>query len=357
MIDLRSDTVTRPTPAMRAAMANAEVGDDVIDVDPTVDKLQTMTADLLGKESAIFMPSGTMTNQVAVRVHCKPGDEFLCEAGCHIYNYEQGAFAQLSGVVARPVEGTYGVLQPEQLHGLIRPSNDHLLRTRLVCLENTHNRGAGKIQPYDVVAAICDWAHANGLRAHLDGARLCNAAVATGIRESEWAKHFDTVSTCFSKGLGAPVGSALAGPRDLIQEARRHRKLFGGGMRQAGIIAAGALYALQHHRDRLAEDHANAQILVEAIRNSPGLSLQPDQVDTNIVIFVVDAALGSATQFVNALKEHGVLMLSISPTKIRAVTHLDVNTHQVSQAAQIVTQTAERLAGRKRRIPESVGAV
>ena len=356
-IDLRSDTVTRPTPGMRAAMANAEVGDDVIDIDPTVERLQAATAELLGKEAAIFMPSGTMTNQVAVRVHCKPGDEFLCEAGCHIYNYEQGAFAQLSGVVARTVEGTCGVLRPEQLHGLIRPENDHLLRTRLVCLENTHNRGAGRIQPYDVVVEICRWAHAHGLRTHLDGARLCNAAVATGIRESEWAKHFDTVSLCFSKGLGAPVGSALAGPRDLIREARRHRKLFGGGMRQAGIIAAGALYALQHHRERLAEDHANAQLLAQAIRNSPGLALQPDQVDTNIVIFAVDASLGTAAEFVQALKEAGVLMLPIAPAKIRAVTHLDVTTQQVAQAGQIIMQTAGRLAQCRPRTAEATAAV
>ncbi|HTN74433.1 MAG TPA: threonine aldolase family protein [Pirellulaceae bacterium] len=242
MIDLRSDTVTKPTPAMRAAMAAAEVGDDVIDIDPTVERLQDLTAELLGKEAAIFMPSGSMTNQIAVRIHCKPGDEFICEAGCHIYNYEQAAFAQLSGVVARTVEGDCGVLLPGQLVGLIRPFNDHLVRTRLVCLENTHNRGAGRIQPYEHVAEICSWAHENGLRTHLDGARLFNAVVATKIHADRWARHFDTVSVCFSKGLGAPVGSALAGPKEMIQEARRHRKLFGGAMRQAGIIAAGALY-------------------------------------------------------------------------------------------------------------------
>ena len=180
-IDLRSDTVTKPTPGMRAAMADAEVGDDVIDVDPTAERLQTRTAELLGKEAAIFMPSGSMTNQIAVRIHCRPGDEFLCEAGCHIFNYEQGAFAQLSGVVARPVEGQHGVLAPEQLHGLIRPQNDHLVRTRLVTLENTHNRGAGRVQPYAIVESICSWARANGLRTHLDGARLFNAEAATGI--------------------------------------------------------------------------------------------------------------------------------------------------------------------------------
>src|SRR6476619_2081606 len=250
LIDLRSDTVTRPSAAMRQAIANADVNDDVIDVDPTCDRLQKLTAEILGKEAAIYMPSGTMTNQVAVRIHCKPGDEFICEAGCHIYNYEQGAFAQLSGLVARTVEGKFGVLHVDQVRGLIRPDNEHLLRTRLICLENTHNRGAGKIQPYENVVAICDWAHQNGLKTHLDGARLFNAVAATGIDAAKWSQHFDTVSVCFSKGLGAPVGSALAGTKEAMKEARRHRKLFGGGMRQVGIIAAGALYALENNRSR-----------------------------------------------------------------------------------------------------------
>src|SRR3954467_9290352 len=313
-IDLRSDTVTRPSSEMRQAMANAEVNDDVIDIDPTCDRLQKLTAEILGKEAALFMPSGSMTNQVGVRIHCKPGDEFICEAGCHIYNYEQGAFAQLSGVVAKTVEGKAGVLHVEQLRGLIRPENDHLVRTRLVCLENTHNRGAGKIQPHENVVAICRWAHESGLRTHLDGARLWNAAAATGIAEAEWAKHFDTVSVCFSKGLGPPVGSALAGPKDLIKEARRHRKLFGGAMRQAGIIAAGALYALQNNRKRLTQDHANAQAIADAVRAADGLSLQPDTVETNIVIFRVEPRLGSAAEFAAELKAAGLLCLTTSPT-------------------------------------------
>ena len=341
-IDLRSDTVTRPTAAMRAAIAQCEVGDDVIDIDPTVDRLQRLTADILGKEAAIFMPSGTMTNQVAVRIHCKPGDEFICEAGCHIYNYEQGAFAQLSGLAARTVEGEYGVLHVDQLRGLIRPENDHLVRTRLVCLENTHNRGAGRVQPYQNVVDICAWAHDNGLRTHMDGARLFNAVVATGISAAKWSQHFDTVSVCFSKGLGAPVGSALAGPKEMIKEARRHRKLFGGGMRQAGIIAAGALYALQNHVERLSEDHVNAQIIADAIRESEGLTLLPEQVDTNIVIFGVAPTLGSAPDFVAALKEAGVLVLSISPTQIRAVTHLDVSEAECRAAGEKIQQLAGR---------------
>jgi threonine aldolase len=329
---------------MRQAIASAEVGDDVIDVDPTCQRLERLAAEILGKEAAVFMPSGSMTNQVGVRIHCKPGDEFLCEAGCHIYNYEQGAFAQLSGVVARTVEGEAGVLHVDQLRGLVRPENDHLVRTRLVCLENTHNRGAGKIQPYENVLAICDWAREAGLRLHLDGARLWNAAAATGIAEAEWAKPFDTVSVCFSKGLGAPVGSALAGPQEMMQEARRHRKLFGGAMRQDGIIAAGALYALQHNRSRLAEDHDSAQILAAAVREAEGLSLWPDVVDTNIVIFRVDPQVGSAAEFVAELKGQGVLCLAIGPQQVRLVTHLDVSQSQCQQAGQTLQATAARLA-------------
>jgi threonine aldolase len=333
---------------MRLAMANAEVGDDVIDVDPTCERLERRAAELLGKERAIFMPSGSMTNQVAVRIHCKPGDEFICEAGCHIYNYEQGAFAQLSGIVARTVEGKFGVLEPEQLHGLVRPLNDHLLRTRLVALENTHNRGAGRIQPYEYVAEICSWAHESGLRTHLDGARLFNAVAATGICAQDWAQHFDTVSVCFSKGLGAPVGSALAGPNEMIQEACRHRKLFGGGMRQCGIIAAGALYGLEHHRERLVDDHANAQILAAAIRQTDGLTLTPPEVDTNIVIFRVDSALGGAAQFVAELKAQSLLALAISSTQVRLVTHLDVSELDCRRAGEILQAVAQQLSNGQR---------
>lgn len=343
-IDLRSDTVTRPTAAMRMAMAEAEVGDDVIDVDPTVDRLQKRTAALLGKEAAIFMPSGTMTNQTAIRLHCQPGDEFLCEAGCHIYNYEQGAFAQLSGVVAQPVAGDGGVLHVDQLRDLIRPANDHLVQTRLVCLENTHNRGGGKILPFESVVSICQWAHDHGLRTHLDGARLLNAVVATGVPADRWAEHFDTVSICFSKGLGAPVGSALAGPEDLIRQARRHRKVLGGGMRQAGIIAAGALYALEHHVDRLVDDHEHAQLLAQAIIDAPGLSLIGDRAETNMVIFEVPESWGTAADFVEALRQQQVWTLPVSRTRVRAVTHLDVSREQVEQAAVIVRELAEQLA-------------
>ena len=351
-IDLRSDTVTRPSPEMRQAIANAEVNDDVIDVDPTCRKMEDLTAEILGKEAALFMPSGTMTNQVGVRIHCKPGDEFLCEAGCHIYNYEQGAFAQLSGVVARTIEGKSGVLTVDQLRGTIRPENDHLVRTRLVCLENTHNRAGGKVQPYDDVVAICDWAHEAGLQTHLDGARLWNATTATGISESKWSQHFDTVSVCFSKGLGAPVGSALAGTKEAIKEARRHRKLFGGAMRQDGIIAAGALYALQHNRQRMTQDHANAQILADAVKKSDGLSLPYGEVESNIIIFRVEAKLGSAAELVAELKTQNVWCLAIGPQQVRLVTHLDVSEAQCRQAATILRETAGRLASGKKTAKE-----
>ncbi len=340
VLDFRSDTLTRPTPGMRAAMAAAEVGDDVFDEDPSIHALQQHIAALLGKEAALFVPSGSMSNQIGVRVHCAPGDEFICDAGCHIYNYEQGAYAQLSGVAARTVDGPGGVMQLDQLTGLIRGDNEHLVRTRLVCLENTHNRGAGRVQPYDVVESICDWAHANGLRTHLDGARLFNAVVASGIDARQWAQHFDTVSVCFSKGLGAPVGSALCGPHEMIKQARRIRKLFGGGMRQAGILAAGALYALEHHVERLADDHAHAQLLADAVRGCQGLSLTGDSVDTNIVIFTVDRSLGTAAEFCQRLAGEGVLMLAIGAQQVRAVTHLDVDRAAAQQAGQVLAVVA-----------------
>lgn len=341
VLDFRSDTLTKPTPAMRAAMAAAEVGDDVFDEDPTVHALQRRIAEMLGKEAALFVPSGSMSNQIGVRVHCSPGDEFICDALCHIYNYEQGAYAQLSGVAARTVDGAGGVMRLEQLTPLIRADNEHLVRTRLVCLENTHNRGAGRIQPYEIVESICNWAHGAGLVTHLDGARLFNAVVASGIEAHRWAQHFDTVSVCFSKGLGAPVGSALSGPKELMQKARRHRKLFGGGMRQAGVLAAAALYALDHHVDRLAEDHANAQRLATAIRGAGGLKLASDTVDTNIVIFQVDPSLGTAAEFCAHLKDRGLLMLAVAAQQVRAVTHLDVNEADAVRAGEILAEMAQ----------------
>jgi len=340
MLDFRSDTVTRPTPAMRQAMAAAEVGDDVFQDDPTVNRLQARLAEILGKEAALFVPSGTMSNQIAVRLHCRPGEEIVCESGCHIYNYEQGGAAQLSGVSTRCVTGQFGVLQLEQLQGLVRPENEHLVRTRLVALENTHNRGGGKVFPYENLLAICTWAKQEGLRSHLDGARLFNAVVASGIPAGQWAAPFDTVSICFSKGLGAPVGSALAGPKDLIAEARRIRKVFGGGMRQAGVIAAGALYALEHQVARLADDHLHAQLLADAIRDCPGLRLSPTVVETNIVIFHIAPELETGAGFVARLRERGIGALAIGRDQVRMCTHLDVSREDAIAACRVIQDVA-----------------
>jgi threonine aldolase len=343
LIDLRSDTVTRPTPAMRAAMAAAEVGDDVFDDDPTVHRLQERVAALLGKEAALFVPSGTMSNQICVKAHTQPGDELLCEAGCHIYNSEAGGPAVLSGVTCRTLKGDYGILDVSQLDGKIRPDDEHLVRTRLVCLENTHNRGGGRIYPLEKIQAISTWARQNGLGVHLDGARLWNAVVATGIAAAEWARHFDSVSVCFSKGLGAPLGSALAGPRGFVARGRRIRKLLGGGMRQVGVVAAAALYALEHHVARLAEDHRHARLIAQAIADTPGLRLDPPEVETNLIWFQVDPDAGTADDLAAKLKQRGVLVHVAGPQTLRAATHLDVSAALAERAAETIRRAVPAL--------------
>ena len=335
-IDLRSDTATKPTPAMRAAMAEAVVGDDVLNEDPTINLLQEKVADFLGLEAALFVPSGTMSNQIGIKAHTNPGDELLCDSTNHIYVWEAGGPAVLSGVTCRTIDGDNGVLDLCQLQDKIRPANDHYVRTRLVCLENTHNRGGGRIYPIEKIQAISAWAREHNLIMHLDGARLWNAVVASGISARQWASHFDSVSVCFSKGLGAPVGSALAGKRDFIAKAKRLRKLLGGGMRQGGIIAAGALFALENNIERLADDHRNAQILAEAIQDTPGLQLKPAQVETNLVWFEIDPGLGSEREIQRRLREHGILISSTAPQLMRACTHLDVSTSQCLQAAESI---------------------
>jgi threonine aldolase len=330
MIDLRSDTITRPTPAMRRAMAEAGVGDDVLGDDPTVRALEERTAALLGKEAAVYMPSGTMTNQVAIRAWTEPGDEIVLETQAHSYFYESGGPAALSGVMCRLIEGRRGLFTGAQVREVLRPANPHFPRTTLVCVEDTHNRGGGTVWPREQIADVEAAARDAGLRTHLDGARLWNAAVASGVSEAEIARHFDSVSVCFSKGLGAPVGSALAGGAAFIERARRFRKMFGGGMRQAGIVAAGALYALEHHRRRLADDHTNARRLAEGLAEVPGLAVEPDKVETNIVM--VGTTTMAAPDLVERLQAAGVLVLATGAETIRAVTNLNVSAEEIEEA-------------------------
>lgn len=343
MIDLRSDTLTQPTASMRQCMAAAEVGDDVFGEDPTVRRLEERIAGMLGMEAAVLMPSGTMTNQVGLRVHCQAGDQFFAEDNCHILCYEQGAYAQLFGLVPAPIAAPNNVLTVELLEDRWHKEDVHFPRPRLVCLENTHNRGGGRVLPLESVEAVCQWAADRGLARHLDGARLFNAVVASGISADRWAACFDTVSICFSKGLGAPVGSALCGSGELIHRARRHRKALGGGMRQAGVLAAAALYALEHHVDRLAKDHAHAQTLAAAISKIEGLTLDPPDVDTNIVYFRVTPKLGTAAEFCQRLSERGVQLLPLDRQRVRAVTHLDVDGADIDQACDALAEVANRL--------------
>jgi len=334
-VDLRSDTVTKPTPAMREAIARAEVGDDVFGDDPTVKELESETASLLGKEAALFTPSGTMANQLAIRSHTEPGDEILVEANAHIYYYEGGAPAALSGVMCRCLEGQRGIFTGSDLEAALRPVDPHFPRSRLVCVENTHNRGGGKVWSIEKIQEVAAAARKHSLQLHLDGARLWNASVATSVAEREYAAPFDTVSVCFSKGLGAPVGSALAGSTSLIERARRFRKMLGGGMRQAGIIAAGALFALRNHRARLAEDHANAKLLASGLARINGLDANPNEVETNMVRFRVRTM--PAEQLVERLRARGVLVLPLGRDAIRAVTNLMVSADDIQLAVGTIS--------------------
>ena len=340
-IDLRSDTVTKPTAAMRRAMAAAEVGDDVYGEDPTVRELERRTAELLGKEAALFVPTGTMANQIAIGAHTRPGDELLCDPTAHVYVWECGGIARHWGVTARPIPAGLGGWTAADLADKDRPDDGHYAQTRLVCLENTRNRVGGAVYPIEAVARASAWARSHGLAIHLDGARLMNAVVASGIPAAEWGAHFDTVAICFSKGLGAPVGSALAGPAGLIRAAHRLRKALGGGMRQAGVIAAAALHALDHHVDRLADDHANAQVLARAVEATAGLDLESGPVATNLVWIGVDPALGTAAEVAARLRDQGVLVSALGAQVVRACTHLDVSREDVEVAAAAI----RRLSG------------
>jgi len=336
LVDLRSDTVTKPSPQMRKAMAEAAVGDDVFGDDPTVNRLQEKIASLLGKEAAMYVASGTMANETAIRAQTQPGDEIIAHADSHIYHYESGAPAALSGCSMCLVGGERGLFHADDVRAALRPADSHFPQSALIVVENTHNRGGGSVWPIDRITAIRDVADEFRLKMHLDGARLMNACVATGRSPTEYTQYFDTVSICFSKGLGAPVGSAVAGSAETIHRAHRFRKMFGGGMRQAGIIAAGALYALEHNIDRLAEDHANAKRLAEALAEMPGVLIDPNTVETNIVYFDVEQAAGTAKEVCDALREKGVWILPLAPQRLRAVTHLDVSREDIEHAITIL---------------------
>lgn len=334
MIDLRSDTVTRPTAAMRSTMAEAVVGDDVFGEDPTVRQLQERIAELLGKEAGLFVPSGVMGNQLAIKVLTRPGDEMIVERQSHIFNYETGAPAVLSGVQLHVVDGEGGVLHGKHVLSALRPGAYWDTPSRLVCLENTLNKAGGRVYPLEATLEVAAVAREHGLRLHLDGARLWNAAAATGTSEAEFADPFDSVSVCLSKGLGAPIGSVLAGSAEFIEQARHFRKMFGGGMRQVGMLAAAGIHAIDHQRPRLREDHEKARKLAEAIAELDAFFIDLNSVETNIVIFHVRS--GSAADALDELASRNVLMVPFGPTTIRATTHRDVSMEDVETAIEAI---------------------
>ena len=340
MIDLRSDTVTRPAPAMREAMARARVGDDVYGDDPTVRRLEERTAEILGKDDAVYMPTGSMTNQVAIRAHTEPGDRALMDVGSHVVRSEGGGPAALSGVTAHPLLGDRGIFTATQVRAALGVSHAGSPSTltppaTLLCAENTHNSGGGSVWPLERLDQVVAAAREAGLRTHLDGARVWNASAATGIAPSRYAAGFDSVSVCFSKALGAPVGSALAGSEAFTARARRFKQLFGGGFRQAGVIAAGALHALEHHRADLAHDHEKAGLLADVLTSIAGVKLKREHVETNIVRFDVP---GSAAAFVDACRARGVLMLVSGARSVRAVTHRDVSMDDAVRAGRVIRE-------------------
>ncbi|NOZ78557.1 MAG: aminotransferase class I/II-fold pyridoxal phosphate-dependent enzyme [Acidobacteria bacterium] len=339
MIDLRSDTVTHPTPAMRRAMASAEVGDDVYGEDPTIRRLEERAASLLGREAAVFVPSGTMGNQIAVHLHTIPGSEVIGEVRTHIFNFEMGAMAALSGALPRPIQTDDGILAPEQVERAIQPKSLYRTPTRLLILENTLNLACGRVIPPARMHELVGVAKTHGIAVHLDGARIHNAAAAAGVSAAELARGCDTVMFCLSKGLAAPVGSVLAGDADTIREARRIRKLFGGGMRQAGILAAAGLVALDEMLPRLAEDHATARRLAELVAEAPHVDLDPGAVQTNIVFFrIEEEAPLRAPEAVARLRERGILANALGPDRIRMVTHYEISARDVDIAGRAMQE-------------------
>jgi threonine aldolase len=342
MIDLRSDTVTQPSQAMRDAMAAAPVGDDVYGEDPTVNRLQEMAAALLGKAAALFVPTGIMANQLSIKVYTQPGDEVIVDSRAHIVKYEHGAAAALAGVQLHWVNGPRGILEPEQVLAAIRPNDPYNPRTRLICLENTHNSGGGSVYPLSTIQRIREVAVARGIPMHLDGARLFNAVVASGVAAADYARHFETVSFCLSKGLGAPVGSIIVSDAGMIAKLRPLRRMYGGGMRQAGILAAAGLYALEHNIARLKEDHAHAKALAGQLRKIPSVSIDVEGIETNIVVFEVTDPSRSSSEILGTLKQEGLLINSVGGMSFRAVTHLNVSAQAIEEAGRIFTRVLAR---------------
>jgi threonine aldolase len=343
LIDLRSDTVTRPTPEMRAAMAAAEVGDDVYGEDPTLNLLERRAADLFGREAALFVPTGTMGNQIAIRLHTQPGMEVICEAKAHILDWEMATTAVFSGCLARAVPTTDGILTWKQIEPVIYGRGNFRAATGLIEIENTHNMAGGRVMPMVFMEEIWDGAKKRGLPLHLDGARIFNAAVALGLDVKTLTHGFDTVMFCLSKGLCAPVGSLLVGSKELMDRGRIYRKALGGGMRQAGVLAAAGLIALEEMPKRLHEDHANAKLLAESLANVEGVEIDPETVETNIVIFRLTGTLTPA-EVVARLKTRGVLASAVGPQLVRLVTHRDVSRGDCMRAAEVLAEEIEAAA-------------
>jgi threonine aldolase len=339
-IDLRSDTVTKPSLEMRRAMAEAEVGDDVYGEDPTVNRLEERAAQLFGREAAIFVPSGTMGNQIAIKIHTRPGQEIICEERCHIFNYEMAMLAHFSGCIPRPIFGGHGILTWSEIEKRIAPKIYYRAQTGLISLENTHNMAGGTIYPQEVADEICDCAHKRGMPVHLDGARIFNAAVARGNRVRELTAKFDSVMFCLSKGLGAPVGSMLVGSQKFIEQARVYRKALGGGMRQAGILAAAGIIALEKGPARLREDHTNATYLAEGLAQLPGIKIDVAMVQTNILVFDITGTGMNSAEFTRRLAEKNILCSGISPEAVRMVTHLDVSRADCEQVLEDMRRIA-----------------
>ena len=336
LIDLRSDTVTRPSPEMRRAMAEAEVGDDVFLEDPTLNRLQERAAQMFGREAALYVPSGTMGNLTCIMAQTRPGQEVICEEAGHIYNYEMASMSAIGGVLPRVIPGDDGILNWEKISKAIRPKSYYRPQTALISLENTHNMAGGTVYPTSLAHEICDKAHDAGIAVHLDGARIFNAAAYLGEDVARMTGKFDSIQFCLSKGLGAPVGSMIAGSRDFIERCRSIRKMLGGGMRQAGILAAAGLVALEHGPKRLHIDHENAKVLATRLAETPGITLDASKVKTNIVIYNLKKSGWSSGDFLQALAKRNVLAVPVDNERVRMVTHLDVGRTDIENAAGVV---------------------